>query len=291
MPPAPADTPAETPAGPVAVTAPSPRRSCALVFASPHSGRDYSADLTRWTRIDRTLLRRSEDAFVDELFAEAPRHGAPLVAARFPRVFVDVNRARDELDGAMFDPPLPMDNRSGSRAAAGLGVIPRLAADGRRLYETRLPADEARRRLEAYYAPYHAAVRAQLDAASQAFGEAFLIDCHSMPSASARGADIVLGDRYGASCSRALIARAEAVFRDQGFAVVRNRPYAGAFTTEHYGRPGQGVEALQIEINRGLYLDEAKVERSRGFGALKRAIGDWMAAMASPGDRVRQAAE
>lgn len=281
---------ADTLTDPVAVNAPA-RRTSPIVFASPHSGRDYSADLMRWTGVDRAVLRRSEDAFVDELFADAPAHGAPLILARFPRVFVDVNRARDELDGAMFDPPITAPGDAGSRAAAGLGVIPRLAADGRPLYSERLPAGEARRRLERYYAPYHAAVRAELAAAAEDFGEAYLIDCHSMPSASARGADIVLGDRYGASCSRALIARAEAAFRDQGFAVVRNRPYAGAFTTEHYGRPAHGVEALQVEINRGLYLDEAKVERARGFDALRRAIGGWIATMAATGDGLGLAAE
>lgn len=288
----PTDTPSPAGSGPVALHAPAERRS-PLVFTSPHSGRDYSADLMRWTRVDRAVLRRSEDAYVDVLFDAAPRHGAPLIEARFPRVFVDPNRAAGELDAAMFDPPL---NGAGaapvsSRAAAGLGVIPRLAADGRDLYAGRLPQIEAQRRLERYYAPYHAIVRREVDAARACFGEAVLIDCHSMPSASARGADIVLGDRYGASCSRAVIARAEAAFRDQGFAVVRNRPYAGAYTTEHYGRPADGVQALQIELNRGLYLDELNVEKSGQFQALQRAMGAWIAAMTDGFDHVRAAAE
>ncbi|MGJ3232027.1 MAG: N-formylglutamate amidohydrolase [Oceanicaulis sp.] len=277
-------------ADPVLLRAP-PVRTSALVFASPHSGRAYTADLTGWTQVSRAVLRRSEDAYVDALFADAPRHGAPLVEACFPRVFVDPNRARNELDPAMFDPPLDSAEPAGSRAAAGLGVIPRLAADGRALYASPLPAGEARRRLDRYYAPYHALLANQLEAARAQFGEALLIDCHSMPSASARGADIVLGDRYGASCSRAVIARAEAAFRDQGFAVVRNRPYAGAYTTEHYGRPASGVQALQIEINRGLYLDELKVERSRGFDALKRAITVWIAAMTQLDGQAHAAAE
>ncbi|MFP4518734.1 MAG: N-formylglutamate amidohydrolase [Oceanicaulis sp.] len=276
---------------PVALHAPAARTS-PIVFASPHSGRDYTVDLTRWTRVARAVLRRSEDAYVDALFRDAPQFGAPLIEARFPRVFVDPNRARDELDAAMFDPaPADADRPASSRAAAGLGVVPRLAADGRSLYPGRLPAEEARRRLEAYYDPYHAAVRRELDAARAQFGQAILIDCHSMPSASARGADIVLGDRYGASCSRALVARAEAAFRDQGFAVVRNRPYAGAHTTEFYGRPAQGVQALQIEINRGLYLDELQVEPSSGFDALKRAMTVWMGEMTLDEGGARSAAE
>ena len=246
-----------------------------------------------WTRVDLSILRRSEDAFVDGLFADAPRYGSPLIEARFPRVFVDPNRAGDELDADMFDPPLRLGDGApeSARAAAGLGVIPRLAADGRALYPKRLPADEARRRLDRYYQPYHALVRRELDAARARCGHALLIDCHSMPSASARGADIVLGDRYGASCSRGVIARAEAAFRDQGFSVVRNRPYAGAFTTEHYGRPAVGVQALQIEINRGLYLNELKVEPLSGFDAMKRAINVWIAAMSDLDGTARSAAE
>lgn len=290
----------------MAVHAPTQRRS-PLVFASPHSGRDYSADLMAWTRVGLSILRRSEDAYVDQLVADAPAFGVPLVAAHFPRVFVDPNRAPGELDAAMFDPvpraapraasgavPRAADKDAGAlsaRAAAGLGVIPRLAADGRDLYPGRLPLAEARRRLDAYYTPYHKAVMDEMETARARFGEAVLIDCHSMPSASARGADIVLGDRYGASCSRAVIARAEAAFRDQGFAVVRNRPYAGAYTTEHYGQPDAGMQALQVEINRGLYLDELNVELSSGFAAMKRAMTAWIGAMTQLAGDHRRAAE
>jgi N-formylglutamate amidohydrolase len=277
--------------GPVALHAPEVRR-CPLVFASPHSGREYSDDLMAWTHLDRGVLRRSEDAYVDRLVADAPRYGAPLVEARFPRVFLDPNRAPDDLDAAMFDPPGPRAaGPVSARAAAGLGVIPRLAADGRDLYQRRLPMAEAHRRLEVFYTPYHNAVRREMEAARACFGESVLIDCHSMPSASARGADIVLGDRYGASCSRAVIARAEAAFRAQGFAVVRNRPYAGAYTTEHYGRPGAGMQALQVEINRGLYLNELNVEVSGGFAAMKRAMDAWIGEMTEQAGDHRSAAE
>ena len=277
--------------GPVVLHAPKVRRS-PLVFASPHSGRDYSADLLAWTHLDLIALRGSEDAFVDRLVADAPRHGAPLVEARFPRVFLDPNRAPDDLDAAMFDQPRPGATGSiSARAAAGLGVIPRLAADGRPLYQTRLPLAEAQRRLDVFYAPYHTIVRREMEAARACFGDSVLIDCHSMPSSSARGADIVLGDRYGASCSRAVIARAEAAFRRQGFAVVRNRPYAGAYTTEHYGRPEAGMQALQVEINRGLYLNELNVEVSGGFAAMKRAMDAWIGEMTEQAGDHRSAAE
>jgi len=154
-----------------------------------------------------------------------------------------------------------------------------------------LPMAEAQRRLAAFYTPYHNAVRREMETARARFGEAVLIDCHSMPSASARGADIVLGDRYGASCSRAVIARVEAAFRAQGFAVVRNRPYAGAYTTEHYGQPGAGMQALQVEINRGLYLDELNVEVSSGFAAMKRAMDAWIGEMTEQAGDHRSAAE
>ncbi|XBQ17592.1 MAG: N-formylglutamate amidohydrolase [Oceanicaulis sp.] len=272
---------------PVAVDAPAVRTT-PFVFASPHSGRAYTEELTRQTPVRLPILRRSEDAYVDRLFASAPRHGAPFVRANFPRVFVDPNRGPEELDPDMFEPRARLSGEASSRAAAGLGVVPRLAADGRALYPGRIALEEARRRIERYYAPYHAALRREIDRAATLFGEAVVIDCHSMPSASARGADVVLGDRYGASCSRALVARAEAAFRDIGFAVVRNRPYAGGYTTEHYGRPSRGVQALQIEINRGLYMDELAVSPSRGLASLSAALDVWMGRMVleSPASRI-----
>ena len=266
--------------------------SSPLVFASPHSGRCYAPELTRQTRVAEPILRRSEDAYVDEIFADAPRFGAPLIKALFPRVFLDVNRERSELDPAMFDPPAALAPAAPSaRAAAGLGVVPRLAADGRPLYAGPVSGEEASRRLSAYYDPYHAGLRSALSAARDRFGRAVLIDCHSMPSASARGADIVLGDRYGAACSRATIAHAEAGLRDLGFAVVRNRPYAGAYTTEHYGKPHLGVEALQVEINRGLYMDELHVAPHRGLAALRETMARWIHHMSDPGLGLQTAAE
>lgn len=272
-------------------------RPCAeptgFVFASPHSGDHYPRDFLARSVLPLRLLRRSEDAFVDALYADAPMFGAPLVRARFPRAFVDPNRAATELDPAMFTggPPAGAWAPS-SRAAAGLGVIPRLAADGRAIYAGRLDYAEARARLKACYVPYHAALAQEIERARAAFGSAIVIDCHSMPSASARGADVVLGDRFGASCARGLVAAAEAEFREAGFAVARNRPYAGGYTTEHYGRPEAGVHVLQVEINRGLYMNEGRVEPHGGFDRLRAALSAWMGAMtAGRGEADLQAAE
>ncbi len=267
------------------------RRTSAFVFASPHSGRNYAPDALARTQLPLSVLRQSEDAYVDQLLASAPGHGAPLVEALFPRVFVDVNRAEWELDPEMFDPAPSAQRPLSARAAAGLGVIPRAAADGRPLYAGRLALGEAEARLATCYRPYHGALQAELAAARAAFGEAFLIDCHSMPAASARGADIVLGDRYGASCSRAFIAAAESQFRALGFTVVRNRPYAGGHTTENYGRPARGIHAVQIEINRALYLDERTVAPTCGLALLAEAMSQWIAHMGQHAPALPRAAE
>lgn len=267
-------------------------RTTPYVFTSPHSGRDYPAGFLKACVPPLATLRRSEDAYVDEIVGDPASLGASFLAARFPRVFIDPSRAPNELDPAMFyDTPSGAIGPPSARASAGLGVVSRLAADGRPLYRGPISYDEARQRIAACYRPYHQRLKAEIAAARALFGEAIIIDCHSMPSASARGADIVLGDRYGASCSRALVARAEAHFRDLGFAVVRNRPYAGGYTTEHYGQPSAGVQALQIEINRGLYLEEAAVTKSRGFTALRESFAEWTRRMVAEAKGVSLAAE
>ena len=263
-----------------------------FVFASPHSGRDYPDGFLAVSALPLNLLRRSEDAYVDELFAEAPARGASLITARFPRAYVDVNRAPDEFDPAMFEPPAEGFAPLTPRAAAGLGVIPRVAADGRAIHRGPLTRTQAQARLAACYRPYHAALRAELSASAAAWGQAILIDCHSMPSASARGADVVLGDRFGAACSRRLADEAEAAFRALGLKVARNRPYAGGYVTEHYGRPAQGVQALQVEISRGLYLDELAVTPAAGFAPLRALVSSWMTALMGAMDESgRMAAE
>ena len=240
-----------------------------FLFASPHSGRRYPASLAAASRLDALMLRRSEDAFVDELFAEVTALGAPLLAAEFPRVFLDVNRGMGELDASMFAAPLGVAvDVPSARVTAGLGVIPRIVRDGAEIYRGKLAPQEARTRLELLYRPYHQALAALAAETRARFGAAVVVDCHSMPSGLA-APDIVLGDRYGASASPLLSRLAEEAFISEGFSVTRNAPYAGGHTTTLYGRVHEGVHALQIEINRGLYLDEERITKKPNFEALK----------------------
>jgi N-formylglutamate amidohydrolase len=248
------------------------RQTVPFLFASPHSGRSYPAGLLERTRLDATTLRRSEDAFVDELFAGALGLGAPLLAAHFPRAFLDVNRGIAELDAGMFDGALevPVDAPS-PRVAAGLGVIPRIVRDGAEIYRGKLARGEADARLNQLYKPYHRALAGLMAETHACFGAAVLIDCHSMPSALSVP-DIVLGDRYGASATPQLTARAEAAFAREGFSVARNTPYAGGHTTVLYGKVAAGCHALQVEINRALYLDEDKIAKKTSFESVRARL-------------------
>ena len=256
-------------------------RSTPLVFASPHSGRDYPPSFVRQSALSLEQLRHSEDAYIDALFAAAPEFGAPLVAACFPRVYLDPNRASDELDPHLIQGLSGVEVLSPSaRTEAGLGIIPRLGAEGRSIYKSRLSLNEARSRVRALHKPYHDAVEAELATAGDMFGLAILIDAHSMPSNGARGADIVLGDKHGTSCASALTDLVEAMFRDQGFKCVRNIPYAGGYSTEQYGRPLLKRHAIQIEVNRGLYLNETRVTRSGTFDSVQNRISRVIEALA-----------
>jgi N-formylglutamate deformylase len=271
-------------AAPIALSLPI-RQTAPLIFASPHSGSLYPARFARQSRLDAVTLRKSEDAFVEELFAAVPELGVPLIAARFPRAFVDVNRAPGEIDPHMFDAPLGSSiGPRTPRVAAGLGVIPRIVRDGVEIYGARLPALEAAFRLESFYRPYHAAL-AKLVAETRAlFGVAIVIDCHSMPPTS-RGTDIVIGDCYGEAAAAELVVDAQRALAELGFSVARNAPYAGGYTTNLYGKPESGVHALQIEISRALYLDEARMAKTAGFAhcqdrlrrfAVRIISGSWM---------------
>lgn len=243
---------------PLALTTP-------FVFASPHSGRAYPRSFVSQSRLSFNALRRSEDAFIEELFLPVVDCGAPLIAAAFPRAYLDVNRAPAEFDAAMFEGPLPFAVDAASpRVSAGLGVIPRIVREGAEIYRQKLSADEASDRLAIFYRPYHAALAQLVDEARTRFGSAIVIDCHSMPSAAAVP-DVVLGDRYGVSASPILIRAAEEAFGAQGFSVARNVPYAGGYTTQLHGRPGRGSHALQIEINRALYMDEDTIRPAAPF--------------------------
>lgn len=255
-----------------------------LVLASPHSGRDYPAAFLAATRLTLAQLRRAEDAFVAEMVAPAAAaHDVPLIAARYGRSWLDLNRDAAEIDPAMVVDPLVADPAQASdRVAAGLGVIPRVAAHGLDIYAGRLRHAEIASRLTAIHAPYHAALAGLLDDARRANGFAVLLDCHSMPTppAGTGGApQIVLGDRFGSSAAPGLVAAIERVFAQAGFRVARNAPYAGGYTTAHHGAPANGVHAIQIEVDRALYMDPARLVRHVGFDRLSAVFTAVVAAL------------
>ena len=256
-----------------------------LVVSSPHSGSVYPQSFLDHSRLDPLTLRRSEDAYVDELFSGAGAADAPLLRAMFPRAFLDVNREPYELDPRMFDGRLPNHaNTRSIRVAGGLGTIARIVCESKEIYKGRLPVSEIQRRVTYLYEPYHTALRNLVEQAWNAHGLAVLIDCHSMPSLQHSGmafrsgeperADIIIGDRYGTSCDARFVAMLESVFVSKGLTVGRNKPYAGGFITENYGSPGLGAHAVQIEINRALYMDEATLEKKSGFRELQDVLTD-----------------
>ena len=263
--------------------------SVAFVFNTGHSGSVYRPAFVAASRLDALSLRRSEDAHVDRLFAPVVTLGAPLLRANFPRAFLDVNREPYELDPRMFEGRLPpFANTRSMRVAGGLGTVPRVVADGQEIYGGRLPVAEAVARIDTLYKPYHRALRTLIQRTARAHGRCNLIDCHSMPSSSLgrdeMKADVVLGDRYGTSCAPGLIEAFEAQFRARGLRVVRNKPYAGGFITEHYGEPNLGRHALQIEVNRALYMDETTLAVTAGFPALTETLGAIVAVVAAEMD-------
>lgn len=261
----------------------SKRGSTPVVVSSPHSGQVYPPCLLRNVRLNLSQLRRLEDAFVDRLFDSAPSLGAPFLHARFARAFVDANREPYELDNDLFDEPLPAyANPSSAKARAGLGTIPSRIS-GQAIYRSRLKLHEAERRVRLAYWPYHHALQHLLDERHARFGQALLVDCHSMPSFSANGTlangtsgtgmiDFALGDRFGSSCAAEIVGQAESFLRMKGFRVARNRPYAGGYITTHYGQPERGVHALQIEVRRGLYMDESTICLHRNIAEIKEVI-------------------
>jgi len=256
-----------------------PRRdeSC-VVFASPHSGSNYPADLMAKTVLSDHMVRSSEDAFVDQLFDCAPEFGARFIKAALPRAYVDLNRSPDELDPALIEGVRRQGHNP--RVASGLGVIPRVVANGRAIYRGKLRMSEAQQRLERYWHPYHRQLQQMLDDAHGYHGQAVLIDCHSMPHeavesvarAGAKRPDIVLGDRFGAAASGAVVDRVEQAFAAQGFRVARNTPFAGAYIAQAYGRPTRGQHAVQVELDRALYMDEKRITPNRDFDAVQRAV-------------------
>ncbi len=252
--------------------------SAPFVFCSPHSGRVYPKSFLAASQLDPLSLRKSEDCYVDALFEHVASMGAPMLAARFPRAYLDVNREPYELDPELFCEPLPdFANSRSVRVAGGLGTLARIVADREDIYSTQLPLSEAFSRIDRFYKPFHAVLAELLSVARQKFGYAVMIDCHSMPSTStnehmSRRPDIVLGDRFGSSCDGLVTGLMGDTFTRLGYNVQVNRPYAGGYITEHYGRPIRGIHAIQLEINRGLYLNEHTLELTEGFAGLRKDL-------------------
>ena len=242
-----------------------------IIFNSPHSGSAYPGDFLAASRIDLPTLRRSEDSFMDELIGHLSARGFPTVRVNFPRSYVDVNREPYELDPRMFSGRLPsFANTRSMRVAGGLGTIPRVVGDGQEIYRERIAVDDALARIETLYKPYHRALRRLINKVHQMFGAVVVVDCHSMPSVGVsrdepRRPDMVIGDRYGTSCTPLLADRVEETMNGLGYSVGRNKPYAGGFITEHYGNPASGLHAVQLELNRAIYMDERRRERGPRF--------------------------
>ncbi len=254
------------------------RQSVPVVFSSPHSGRVYPESFLRDSLLDAHVIRSSEDAFVDDLFSAAPLYGAPLITARVPRAYLDLNRAPDELDPAVIEGISRAPHNP--RVSSGLGVIPRVVSGGRAIYRGKLPLAVAESRIREFWHPYHRALRDLIEATHLRFGEAVLVDCHSMPHEAIDGhtrlgspkPEVVLGDRFGAAAGREVMDRVEAAFVGAGLRVARNAPFAGAFIAQSYGRPSGRRHVIQVEIDRSLYMDEARITPLPGFVDFKRLI-------------------
>ena len=259
-----------------------------IIFNSPHSGSVYPKEFLSASRIDLAGLRRSEDSFMDELIGNLSNRGFPVVRVHFPRSYVDVNREPYELDPRMFFGRLPsFANTRSMRVAGGLGTIPRVVGDGQEIYRERLSVEDALGRIEAFYKPYHRALRRLINKAHQDFGTVIVVDCHSMPSIGVsreepRRPDLVIGDRYGTSCASVLPDAVEETMTALDYSVGRNKPYAGGFITEHYGNPASGLHTIQLELNRAIYMDERRRERIARFDQVAKdlaALADTLAAI------------
>lgn len=265
------------------------RRDSPVVFSSPHSGRAYPPAFLAGSVLDAHVIRSSEDAFVDDLFRSATDCGAPLIAATAPRAFIDLNRAADELDAAVVDGVARSPHNP--RVASGLGVIPRVVSGGRAIYRGKMPLAEAEARIRDHWHPYHAALRRLTEDSHAQFGQSVLVDCHSMPHEAIEAhsrpgfprPDVVLGDRFGAAAARDVVDQVEAAFRRAGLRVSRNAPFAGAYIAQTYGRPSRGFHVVQVEIDRALYMDEARIEPRSDFDAFRILIAEVVAEIAAIG--------
>jgi len=247
-----------------------------VIFASPHSGTLYPQAMQARLCVPLADLQRTEDAFVDELYQQAPDLGTLLLRANYARGFVDLNRDARELDASMFQDGLPRTaGIPSARVKAGLGCFPRVGASGRDIYATPISREDGLFRLDEVYDRYHQALQSEVESLKSHWSDIVIIDCHSMPSHQPGRSslpDIVLGDRFGSSCSARLTSAVERRCRREGLSVTRNAPYAGGYTTRRYGRPRRGIHVLQIEINRALYMNEMDVEKSAGFDCTRDQV-------------------
>ncbi len=270
------------------LTRPKDRTTC-VVFASPHSGRDYPASFLARAQLDEREIRSSEDAFVDQLFDVAPNHGAPFLTACAPRAYVDLNRAPEELDPALIDGVRRLSHNP--RVASGLGVIPRVVSNGRAIYRGKISLEQAHGRITRHWRPYHDQLQTLLDESRNAFGEAILVDCHSMPHealdnvgvAGGVRPDVVLGDRFGAAAAGHVVEQIEAAFASAGLRVARNMPFAGAYIAQQYGRPSRQQHAVQIEVDRALYMNERTLQPNGNFATFRALLAGVIAEIAEIG--------
>ena len=264
-------------------------RTTSAIFASPHSGRDYPWSFMRRSVLDERTIRSSEDAFIDQIFGHATQCGAPLLAARAPRAYVDLNRAPDELDPALIEDVARQGHNP--RVGSGLGVIPRVVSNGRAIYRGKIARGEAEERLAEVWHPYHDCLAQLLAESCEMFGQAVLIDCHSMPheaienfaQAGLPRPEVVLGDRFGASAAPSVMEAVESAFRGAGLRVSRNAPFAGAYVAQYYGRPSRGQHVIQVEIDRSLYMNEQMIRPNTNFGAFRKLMTEVVAEIAGLG--------
>jgi N-formylglutamate deformylase len=271
-------------------------RTSSVIFASPHSSRDYPKSFLQQSVLDDHAIRSSEDAFVDRLFAGASDSGAPFIEATAPRAYVDMNRSPDELDPALIQGMRSVTYNP--RIVSGLGVVPRVVANSRCIYSGKLTMEEVQARIDTYWHPYHEKLQSLLNESHELFGQAILIDCHSMPHealdnlarSGMRRPEVVLGDRFGASASAAVMDVVERAFLDEGLSVVRNVPFAGAYTTQHYGRPSRRQHTIQVEIDRSLYMNEPLIRPNNNFRAMQEAMARIIGKIAAYGEGQQQLA-
>ena len=258
------------------------------LITSPHSGHYYPRDFIAQSKLNSQQLRLSEDMHIDELLANVPKSGASLLTATYPRAYIDLNREPFELDASMFSDRLPdFVNKDSTRVLGGLGTIAKNVTERLEIYDRPLEFSEAEQRIEKIYFPFHTCLKQQLEMAREYWGAAYLLDVHSMPSNAVRkfkggkssSVDFVLGNRHGRSCDVDFYELVYNFLTDAGYYVEKNKPYAGGYITEHYGKPSEGVHTLQLEVNRKLYMNETSYDLLGNSDEMKNLFTDLISAL------------